>query len=561
MLMEVCLTTVPQHRIILFCDFTCAEGDVRSRMLALSLGDMEAEAPLLHPERRADAGAMEAPLFVPSEFVIGDDLHPAVAAQFADNAAGWSAGRRVPAIALSPQGLNLLNGRFALPPGDPRGVPGYTGSFGLVIDAGAPGQPQSGPLRVSSLLVLHFASGVGLALVTLEWAGKQPLTLEALQVVVSRLTPNRQKDSLRWAHLADPPAAQRFSLGWLLGQVLVSATCRFEVWSRFFTYVYATLPAGTDPDAMSDAAWRLSRHYSPDYGAEPSFPGTELYAPFADIRHALSLEGAATVANQASDFVANGGLAGRFGNCYLPLAILAYHEHAYLLDIVQEAARVPPGDDAGAQVEALRHMTDRFLRFRLRYRLALASDITMHNAFYERMRRSLQLEVLEAKLGQDVAEAQSHLRRVADEAAAAAATAAAEASRAQANRDAKAAHEQEEAYRKRERSRAPMLGLFAGLLTYLTSSAAFKDVEKLMPDHLKPYGIWFYGFAALLALLAFWLTFSRQRDENRPNASGHGQHGGHTAHHLEEERRQEGGITASKALIASAAASSRGTEH
>jgi hypothetical protein len=530
-------------------------------MLALTLGGVEAKPALLHPDRRNDAKTMAAPLFITSEFVIGDDLHPAVAGQFAQGALGWTSGRRVPAIALSQQGLNLLNGRLALPPGDPRTVPGYTAIFGLALDVGPPGEPQAGVLRVSGVEVLHFASGVGLALVTLEWGGKQPLTLDALQLLLSRLTPNREKDVLRWAHLAAPPEDQRFSLGWLLGQVLVSATCRFEVWSRFFTYVYATLPAGTDPDAMSDAAWRLSRHYSPGYGAEPSFPGTELYAPFADIRHALSLEGAATVANQASDFVANGGLAGRFGNCYLPLAILAYHEHAYLLDIAQEAARVPPGDDAGAQVEALRHMTDRFLRFRLRYRLALVSDITMHNAFYERMRRSLQLEVLEAKLGQDVAEAQSHLRRVADEAAAAAATAAAEASRAQANRDAKAAHEQEEAYRKRERSRAPMLGLFAGLLTYLTSSAAFKDVEKLMPDHLKPNGIWFYGFAALLALLAFWLTFSRQRDENRPNASGHGQHGGHTAHHLDEERRQEGGITASKALIASAAASSRGTEH
>jgi hypothetical protein len=448
----------------------------------------------------------------------------------------------VPAIALSPQGLNLLNGRFALPPGDPRGVPGYTGSFGLVLDAGAPGQPQSGPLRVSSLLVLHFASGVGLALVTLEWAGKQPLTLEALQVVVSRLTPNRQKDSLRWAHSADPPEAQRFSLGWLLGQVLVSATCRFEVWSRFFTYVYATLPAGTDPDAMSDAAWRLSRHYSPGYGAEPSFPGTELYAPFADIRHALSLEGAATVANQGSDFVANGGLAGRFGNCYLPLAILAYHEHAYLLDIAQEAARVPPGDDAAAQAQALRRLTDRFLRFRLRYRLPLASDITMHNAFYEKARRALQLAALETKLGQDVIDAQAHLRRLSEDAAAAAATATAAAA-------AKAAHDRDEAHRRRERQLAPILGLFAGMLTFLTTSAVFKDVKLSLGW---PPSFIAFGLALGFGLLAAIVTWYRHRRENRPGVSDHGHHGGHTAHHLDEERRHEAGLTATKMIAAAA---------
>lgn len=546
------MTTVPQHRLVVLCDFTCGEGDVRSRMLALTLGGVEAKPALLHPDRRNDAKTMAAPLFITSEFVIGDDLHPAVAAQFDHGALGWTSGRRVPAIALSQQGLNLLNGRFALPSGDPRTVPGYTGAFGLALDVGPPGEPQPGMLRVSGVEVLHFASGVGLALVTLEWGGKQPLTLDALQLLLSRLTPNRQKDVLRWAHLADPPADQRFSLSWLLSQLLVPAACRFEVWSRFFTYVYATLPAGTDPDALSDAAWRLSRHYSARYSVEPGWPGTELYAPFPDIRHALSLEGAATVASEASDFVANGGLLGRFGNCYLPLATLAYHEHAYLLDIAQEAARVPFGDDAAAQAQGLRQMTNRFLRFRLRYRLPLASDITMHNAFYEKMRRALQLEALETKLAQDVAETQDHLRRVADEAAAAVA-------REQAARNAESLHAQEEAFRRRERGRAPILGLFAGLLTYLTSSAAFKDLEKFLPAAWKSDNIWLSSaFAALLAVLAFWLTFSRQRDENRPNASGHG---GHTAHHLDKERRQEGSITASKPLIASAAASSRGTDH
>ena len=550
--MEGCLTAVPQHRLVVLCDFTCGEGDVRSRMLALTLGGVEAKPALLHPDRRNDAKTMAAPLFITSEFVIGDDLHPAVAGQFAQGALGWTSGRRVPAIALSQQGLNLLNGRLALPPGDPRTVPGYTGAFGLALDVGPPGEPQHGMLRVSGVEVLHFASGVGLALVTLEWGGKQPLTLDALQLLLSRLTPNRQKDVLRWAHLADPPEDQRFSLSWLLSQLLVPAACRFEVWSRFFTYVYATRPAGTDPDALSDAAWRLSRHYSARYSVEPGWPGTELYAPFPDIRHALSLEGAATVASEASDFVANGGLLGRFGNCYLPLATLAYHEHAYLLDIAQEAARVPFGNDAAAQAQGLRQMTDRFLRFRLRYRLPLASDITMHNAFYEKMRRALQLEALETKLAQDVAETQDHLRRVADEAAAAMA-------REQAARNAESLHAQEEAFRRRERGRAPILGLFAGLLTYLTSSAAFKDLEKFLPAAWKSDNIWLSSaFAALLAVLAFWLTFSRQRDENRPNASGHG---GHTAHHLDKERRQEGSITASKPLIASAAASSRGTDH
>lgn len=550
--MEGCLTAVPQHRLVVLCDFTCGEGDVRSRMLALTLGGVEAKPALLHPDRRNDAKTMAAPLFITSEFVIGDDLHPAVAGQFAQGALGWTSGRRVPAIALSQQGLNLLNGRLALPPGDPRTVPGYTGAFGLALDVGPPGEPQHGMLRVSGVEVLHFASGVGLALVTLEWGGKQPLTLDALQLLLSRLTPNRQKDVLRWAHLADPLEDQRFSLSWLLSQLLVPAACRFEVWSRFFTYVYATLPAGSDPDALSDAAWRLSRHYSARYSVEPGWPGTELYAPFPDIRHALSLEGAATVASEASDFVANGGLLGRFGNCYLPLATLAYHEHAYLLDIAQEAARVPFGDDAAAQAQGLRQMTDRFLRFRLRYRLPLASDITMHNAFYEKMRRALQLEALETKLAQDVAETQDHLRRVADEAAAAMA-------REQAARNAESLHAQEEAFRRRERGRAPILGLFAGLLTYLTSSAAFKDLEKFLPAAWKSDNIWLSSaFAALLAVLAFWLTFSRQRDENRPNASGHG---GHTAHHLDKERRQEGSITASKPLIASAAASSRGTDH
>jgi len=534
------MTPVTEHRFIVLCDFSCARADSRARMLALTMGETDAPPKLLHPDRRADVKAMAASLFAESKFVIGDDLHPAVAAQFADGAGEWCAGRRVPAIALSQQGLDLLNGDRALPLGDPRRVKGYSGQRGISLNVGLPGQPENGVLWILSMQVLHFASGTGLALVTLEWKGAQPLTLEKLQLLLSRLTPNRQKDVLSWAQFADPAQDQRFSLSWLLGQVLVPAACSFEVWSRFFTVVYAALPAGTDANALSNAAWRLSRQYSEGYTAEPGWPGTELYAPFTDIRHALSLEGAATVATGDSDFVTNGGLLGRFDTCYVPLAALAYHEHAYLLDIAQEAACIPPGNDAAAQAQALRRLTDRFLRFRLRYRLPLASDITMHNAFYEKARRALQLEALENKLGQDVVDAQAHLRRLSEDAAAAAATATAAAA-------AKAAHDRDEAYRQRERQLAPILGLFAGMLTFLTTSAVFKDVKASLGW---PSSFVAFGLALGFGLLAAIVTWYRHRRENRPGVADHGHHGGHTAHHLDEERRHEAGLTATKMIAA-----------
>jgi hypothetical protein len=542
-----------QHRIVLLCDFVCMDPAGRQRMLGLSVGDISASATLVHPDRRGNAKAMEARLFSSAEFVIGDDLHPAVAAQFMDGAASWSTGRRVSSLKLSPQGLDLVNGRTALPVGDLRDRPGYQDRRGFALQIGTAKAPFEAVLRVTDFEVLHFASGVGVALVTLAWASEEPLTLGGLFALMSRLTPNRTADVLGWAHVAEDGASDRFSLSWLMSRILAPAVCSFEVWSRIFTHVYAVLPAGTDDGALSDAAWRLSRHYSPAYRAEPGWPGTELYGPFTDIRHGLSLEGAATVASESSAFVANGGLMGRMGNCYLPLALLAYHEHAYLLDIAQEAARVPSGDDPAAQARSLRDLTDRFLLFRLRYRLPLASDITMHNAFYERMRRALQIEALEAKLGQDVTEAQGHLRRLADDRAAERAAAAAAEAGARAQREAAAAHLQEEAYKQRERARAPMLGLFAGLLTYLTSSAAFKDIKVLLPPHLKPGDLFWFAVAAGLALLAGWLTTRRHGDEHRAGASGHGHHGGHAAHHLDEERRQEGVNAAAKAVTAAAA--------
>ena len=538
------MTPVVRHRLIVVCDFSCEVPDSRARMLALTLGATNAPPTLLHPDRRSNAEAMAASLFISSNFVIGDDLHPAVVAQFADAEGGWSAGRRVPAVTLSQQGLDLLNGKSALPPGDPRNLlagdtgsdtSNYSGKAGLLLDVGPRGQPQRGILRVISLRVLHFASGTGLGLLTLEWAGPQPLTLETLQLVVRRLTPNRQKDVLTWAHFADPPKDAGFSLSWLLSQVLLPAACGFEVWSRFFTIVYCTLPYGTEAKVLSDAAWRLSRHYSPgSYAAEPGWPGSEIYAPFADVRHALSLEGAATVVAEGSAFINDGGHIGRFVTCYVPMAALAYHEHAYLLDIAQEAARIPHDGAPASQADVLRRMTDRFLRFRLRYRLPLASDITMHNAYYEKARRALQLEALEAKLSQDVADAQAHLRRLAQEAGA------------------EAAHARDEALRKRERQLAPILGLFAGMLTFLTTSAVFKDVKASLgwPSVLPAFGL-----ALFFGLSAAAITWYRHRKENLSGAPSHGHHGGHTAHHLDEERRHEAGLTASKMIAAAATGS------
>jgi len=506
---------VVEHDVVFLLDFPCVQDKHLPKIDALKTDTIDTGGALgiLHPDRR-DTELRVQPLFQLGALDLSTDLHPSVRAALDDRGAKEPP-KTLPCRSLTDGGKRLLNGELARPPGDPRKHSGYVSGRGLAMPlpsgsrerirgAGGPDQPFL-RLEVEALHLLSFGSETGLAMLSLRVVLPRdvPVRLAQIEEVLHVLSNTTRHRTLGWACEEKPEG--RFTLLELVEGILSSAGCGSTPWNRLFTVTYAqlTAPPITDgaEDGLAMAALRLSRHYTGAYRPGPDHrAGSVIARPFDDIVHATSMEGAATLTVPATAFLRD-AFAHRMRSCYLPLAVLAFHEHVRLLDMAQRAAgalagaaRVAvlgasgrsstgtPGDIA--RLEALRWLVDGFLSFRLRYRLTVVSDITMHNQFYAALRAALQLEALTQKLSGDTADAARALQDSRTRVAAA---------------RGRVLHD---AHLQRERGRAWILGLFAGLLTFLTSLAALKEVQEVLKHHVHGGPGWLFDLASPAALAA-----------------------------------------------------------
>ena len=516
--------TVTEHALVFLLDFPCARVTQLPRKdpVPPRLIDPAGTVGILHPMQREPAPRPRA-LFEAGEIDLSGDLHMAARAAFTDGRTEEAAAA-LPCRSLTEYGRRLLNGELARPPGDPRQQSGFVTGRGLALLLGhdsrarivAAGAPDAAFLRlqIDALDVLGFGSETGVAMLRLRVTPSGPVRLAQLQEALHALGNAARARSIGWACEAEP--AGRFTLLDLADCALKAAGSGAARWNRLFTSSYAQLadhPAGDGTIAadagagLATAAWRLSRHYTAAYQPGPDhLVGSVLFRPFRDVVHAVSLEGVASLTVPESTFMQEGFTA-RVRSCYVPLAVLAFHEHVQLLTMAQLApgamARRSAADTGDGK--ALQALIEAFLNFRLRYRLAVVSDITMHNQFYAAVRTGLQIDALTQKLAGDTADAARALQ---------ARHARAEAERGRLRH---AAHLQ------RERKRAWVLGLFAGLLTFLTSLAALRELRELLvepmhpPDWLHPQTI-AAGLAVLLAVFSGVVTARRHSDAHTSGA-------------------------------------------
>lgn len=484
---------------------------------------------LISPDR---ANRAEAAVFTRTEFPLGDDLHEAVCLALG---AGVQDGARrcAPCLALTPAGRALVNGDSLRPPGDPATLPGFRRGSGLRIALGKRAQERMPAitgrspeilLSVDSMQVLVLTSGIGLVVTTLSLGGTAP-TLSALQEAVHAIS-HARRSALGWACIDG--AQLGFSLHGLVAAILVGVDIAPLPANRLFTYSFAHLATSARVD-LPVAAWRLSRHYTSDY-APPSdmarHGGTIILQPFVTITHAASLEGLATLVGGDGEHASHAA-GGTLEQRYVVLALLAYHEYVLLLGLAQQAAGSP---DATIGAKA-RHAEDtvelaqlmaHFLLFRRRFRIALASEVTMHNQAYEAFRGALCNDSLERKMREDVAEAARHLELVS----------------LRARKHVAAA---------REHARAPFEGLLAFMLTFLTSMAAVKEVRTIVGEYVHIDGArWFgavmFGVCFVMAGIAGWYATSRHRDSHDVDGlEGLDEHLRHEAIAVSREAHEESG--------------------
>ena len=323
-------------------------------------------------------------------------------------------------LRLTEHGINLLDGLYrAGRATDGRDSGGEAAGLGLhltksVGDYLGLDPAASVPVKVDNVTLLPFRTGIAVAVVELRLvaqAGRAPslaLLIEAMHLLGDERASRRPV--LSWTGTAEP----RFRFSDLVRALVAGVGLSVEGGRRIFSYACAVIDGTIGAEAKREIAFRLSRRYNYVYDPDVQGKDAVFLAPFNNVTHALSLEGAATVVDRPGAGAAKGlpeflsnWLAVAHGPVYLPIAVIAYHEHLALLELAQEAAvEIDFERPTAAEFHALTRLCQRFLAFRLRYRPAQISRITMHNSFSEHVRLALGNDTLAQKAAQDAAEAE-----------------------------------------------------------------------------------------------------------------------------------------------------------
>jgi len=449
------------HRVALFYECRTenpgslgALSDVAFEQVAAASGNLNWINParLASDDQRSLLGGR---IWQHEALTVSHDLHPAIRSIFT----GPSKDDTAPTpccYRLTDKARNLITGLYApAAPGSPSTIPAKaTRKRGFIINLGPKAASRIGMDSQSTLAVylvevtfLCFRTGVGIAVVEVEIDIPQnhPAPLAVLIEAAHLLSDERRLPLLTWKPAeaktdttdmagagpavlpvtAAPGKAvtskkDRFHLSDLLRPLIGDGGYQILGGRRIFSYTTAVTHSQVKPERCREIAFRLSRHYNYAYAPQLTGSGTEIIEPFTNVIHATSLEGAATIVTLPAEQQPDGSIPEFLTNwfdtayrpAYLPIVIVAYHEHLALLDFAQSAAVDLDFDKlADTQIAALKRLCHRFLAFRLRYRPAQVSFITMHNEFSNGLRRALGSESLSQKAAQDAIEAEMRLSR------------------------------------------------------------------------------------------------------------------------------------------------------
>ena len=276
-------------------------------------------------------------------------------------------------------------------------------------------------VRIRAITLTLFQTGHGFAVTLIELERGDGARLSAIelleaQILLTRFGKIAWADARTGALVAGAP----FLLGDLVHRLATGRDVSSHAAQRVTTCTYAQF-AEPVPTAERDRfGLHLARHYSTDYVISPDIGGVVFVADFETVRHAVALEGAATIVGAASDpselasFVRNFKTVA-FRRHYVPIALLARHEHAFL--VARTSASVLPDDEKESdaqKVKRLERLRGDSLFFRLRYRFSELSFITMHNALNHAFRKVMNLDRMMEELSSDVASAEAFIREVRD---------------------------------------------------------------------------------------------------------------------------------------------------
>jgi hypothetical protein len=276
-------------------------------------------------------------------------------------------------------------------------------------------------VRIRAIALTLFQTGHGFAVTVVELERSDGAALSALELLEAQILITRF-GKIAWAdaRTGDLVPGAPFLLGDLVHRLATGKDVPSHAAQRVTTCTYAQF-AEAAPTADRDLfGLHLARHYSTDYVISPDIGGVVFVADFETVRHAVALEGAATIVGATGDppelpsFVRNFKTVA-FRRHYVPIALLARHEHAFLVARTS-ASVLPDSEKEGSDqvVQRLERLRGDSHFFRLRYRFSELSFITMHNALNHAFRKVLNLDRMMEELSSDVASVESYIREVRD---------------------------------------------------------------------------------------------------------------------------------------------------
>jgi len=272
---------------------------------------------------------------------------------------------------------------------------------------------------VEAVSLALFMTANGFAVCHYVFAREDGAPLSAIELLEAEVAIGRFND-VQWIDrktkiaLPDPG----FTLGTLIRQLVFGRTSRIVTSGRVATHVVARFDKILPVVDRDHYALLLARHYTTDYALSPGIGRLEWVNDFETVRHAIAMESAATVIGptnespQLPDFLRN-FLTSTFEAHYLPIALLALHEHAFLVE--RTAATIMSQDemrDAPKSLKRLAELREAALVLRLCYRFSEQSYITMHNAVNLSWRKVLRLDEMLAELDDSIRDVAEHIERL-----------------------------------------------------------------------------------------------------------------------------------------------------
>jgi len=261
-----------------------------------------------------------------------------------------------------------------------------------------------------------FKTGHGFAATTLELSRPDRGKITAIELIEGQISISRF-GTMVWTDVENNASAksQPFRLAELVQRFVLGEKAE-ALPERVTTFTYAQFAEPLPTPARDLFALHLARHYSSDYRTAMEIEGVAFVRDFETVRHAVALEGAATVvgaeldASHQPEFLRN-FRTGTFHRHYVPVALLARHEHVFLVRRTSAAVLTQAEmRDSHQTAQRLQELREACLMFRLCYRFSELSAVTMHNSLNNAFRQVLHLDRMTEELNTDVDTFEAYLR-------------------------------------------------------------------------------------------------------------------------------------------------------